>query len=309
MTQLATITNDQLSQARAAIAGADLQPSTQAKYERVLSAYLDTGRSLTDTAAVASHARKLSTSQRNFFRSALSLWAKHQETMVQSIATPENIDQVNATIHRLTALRKVIPAKKQKGEKTHTWLTRIEISHLLTLPGRDTLKGRRDAVALSLVVGAGLRREEAIAAEFQHIKRQPRRNGRSRLVLAITGKGAKDRAVPLSDNLGQLLGNWREEIGDGRILRGVTKGGELTDSLSAVGLFKIIRGYGEEMNLPELAPHDLRRTYAQVAFEAGIPITQISKLLGHANVATTQRYLNLDLDIETTASDFIPIIV
>ena len=53
-------------------------------------------------------------------------------------------------------------------------------------------------------------------------------------------------------------------------------------------------------------PHDLRRTYAQLGYQAGIPVTLISRLLGHAAIATTQRYLNLDLDLETTVSDVIP---
>jgi integrase len=57
---------------------------------------------------------------------------------------------------------------------------------------------------------------------------------------------------------------------------------------------------------PELQPHDLRRTYAQLGYEAGVPVTQVSRLLGHASVATTQKYLNLDLDLETTISDFVP---
>ena len=58
---------------------------------------------------------------------------------------------------------------------------------------------------------------------------------------------------------------------------------------------------------PELDPHDLRRTYAQLGYEAGIPLTQLSKLLGHSNITTTQKYLNLDLDLENTVSDFIPL--
>lgn len=64
--------------------------------------------------------------------------------------------------------------------------------------------------------------------------------------------------------------------------------------------------YGKQMGKPELASHDLRRTYAQLGYEAGVPITQISTLLGHASIETTMRYLNLDLDLETTVSDFIP---
>ena len=71
--------------------------------------------------------------------------------------------------------------------------------------------------------------------------------------------------------------------------------------MSAQALFNLARKYGSLIGKPDLAPHDLRRTYAQIAYEAGVPITQISRLLGHESIETTQRYLNLDLDLETTA--------
>jgi integrase len=61
------------------------------------------------------------------------------------------------------------------------------------------------------------------------------------------------------------------------------------------------------IGIEKISPHDLRRTYAQLGYEAGVRITQISTLLGHAHVATTQKYLDLNLDLETTASDFIPL--
>ena len=85
----------------------------------------------------------------------------------------------------------------------------------------------------------------------------------------------------------------------------------LGERISQVGIFDIVRKRGRLIGFdgetrPELAAHDLRRTYAQLGFEAGVPITQISKLLGHSNIAITQRYLNLELDLETTISDFIP---
>ena len=71
----------------------------------------------------------------------------------------------------------------------------------------------------------------------------------------------------------------------------------------AVDTWELEQGLG---GLPELAAHDLRRSYAQIGYDSGIPITQISILLGHSSVAVTQRYLNLDLDLECTASDFVP---
>jgi integrase len=41
---------------------------------------------------------------------------------------------------------------------------------------------------------------------------------------------------------------------------------------------------------------------------SGVPITQIKELLGHASVATTQKYLDLSLDLDNTASDFVPLL-
>jgi integrase len=76
--------------------------------------------------------------------------------------------------------------------------------------------------------------------------------------------------------------------------------------MSTTALYNIVQKRGELIDKPELQPHDLRRTFAQLGYEAGVPITQISVLLGHANVETTQRYLNLELNLESTVSDFIP---
>ena len=93
---------------------------------------------------------------------------------------------------------------------------------------------------------------------------------------------------------------------EGRILRSLGRNREPGDSISTTALYNLVQKRGGEIGKPKLAPHDLRRTFAQLGYEAGVPITQISTLLGHANVETTQRYLNLELDLETTVSDFIP---
>ena len=121
---------------------------------------------------------------------------------------------------------------------------------------------------LGLLTGAGLRREALASLKFEDVILQP--------------------------------------VGDGYVARSIAKGGVIGDSISTIGVFNIVNKAGRAIGKPELAPHDLRRTYAQLGYEAGVSITQISNLLGHASLATTQRYLNLDLDLETTVSDFIP---
>lgn len=123
--------------------------------------------------------------------------------------------------------------------------------------------------------------------------------GRLRTVIEVQGKGAKSRLVPISDRLAVVLDEWSGIVSpdgykaSGRVLRGFDQPGNGTDSLSAVGLFKIVQSYGAEIDKPELAPHDLRHTYAQIGYGSGVPITQ--------------RYLNLELDLETTVSDFVPV--
>ena len=78
-------------------------------------------------------------------------------------------------------------------------------------------------------------------------------------------------------------------------------------SLSSQALFDIVANHGAHIGKMGLAPHDLRRTYAQIGLEASVGLPQISKLLGHASLATTQKYVDMSLDLETTISDFVPV--
>ncbi len=155
-------------------------------------------------------------------------------------------------------------------------------------------------------MGAGLLRDELAALRFDDIAQVPT-SGATRTVLNIRGKGAKRRVVPVGRDLAATLADWRWRVGGGQVARSVAKGGALGEKLSAVGIFYIVRSAGQAIGAPALAPHDLRRTYAQLGYQAGVPITQISKLLGHSSITTTQRYLNLDLNLSQTVSDFVPL--
>lgn len=302
--QLTIYTNEHNSFS-AVLNAANLADSTRGKYGRVVSCYLETGGRLTNAAELASFAAGLSNSRKAQLKAAVKLWTAAMIDQVKAQATPDNVSQVQASIYRFQALQTAVKVKASKGEKAHTWLTQTEVKKLVSLPDETTPIGKRDRVALGLMVAAGLRREEAVSLAFDDIKLQPIK-GRLRTVLQVDGKGDKNRVVPIRDTLAAAIEAWGKIAGPGLILRSVDQTGMIGDSLSAVGLFNITRGYGREMDKPELAPHDLRRTYAQIGYESGVPLTQISKLLGHSNIATTQRYLNLSLDLQTTVSDFVP---
>ncbi len=281
-----------------------LADSTKLQYKKALTNAIAAGVNLTDAASLATYAGELSKSSRAFLKAAIRLWSKHIVIQAKSQATPENIAAIQATEARFEALNETIKVEASKGQKAHTWLTQAEVKRLVGSCNTRTVIGKRDRVVLGLLVAAGLRREELANLKFDDVVLQPM-GGKMRTVLNVRGKGAKDRVVPINDKLAAALDEWRIIAGDGYIARSISKGGAIGDSISAVGIFHIARNAGDAIG-KELAPHDLRRTYAQLGYEAGVPITQISKLLGHSSVATTQRYLNLDLDLETTISDFIP---
>ncbi|MCZ2127423.1 MAG: site-specific integrase [Anaerolineales bacterium] len=224
---------------------------------------------------------------------------------------------------KLTILRKILTEREiwrrvcgEYGLDADALLAKLPFSEVTYMAQRlaellcgDDLKGRRDWIILGLLLGAGLRRDELARLTFDAMRRQPTKGGKVRDVLEVIGKGNKTRVIPIKPILADRLRKWRDEVGGGNIARSLTKGADkkIGKSLSAVGIFKIVAEYGAMIGIPELAPHDARRTYAQLGYEAGIPITQISVLLGHSTVAVTQKYLDLALDIETTISDFIPL--
>jgi site-specific recombinase XerC len=284
----------------------DKADSTKRQYIKVLQGYLDSGDTLTDTRALSAYARTLSRSRRAFFKAAIKMWSQCMINLTKSQAAPDNLAQVQAALYRFEALQNAITVPPTKGRKVHTWLSQKQVKQLLDVCEPE-LVGQRDRLLLSILVGAGLRRRELARLTFGDVKHQPTRNG-MRTVLEVEGKGSKHRVVPISNGLAQAIEEWGQVIKrKGRIARSLSKNGKVGDRLSTTAIFEIVRKRGGMIDKPGLAPHDLRRTYAQLGYQAGIPITQISKLLGHSSLATTQRYLNLDLDLEVTISDFIPV--
>jgi integrase len=290
-----------------AIERAALQPTTKAKYRREIDALLlanvnpDNHRDLQD------YADGLKSSRKQFLKSALRLITQGYEQDIKANATPANIPAAQAAIMRLEAMRGAVIVPTHKGTKAHTWLSPAEVKQITALCD-ESLTGKRDWIILGLLLGAGLRREELATLTFDAMKSQPTKRG-ARTVLQVKGKGAKDRVIPINEILAERLQDWKKTTGGGNVARAMIRKSktQLGGSMSAVAIFQLVSKYGGMIGKPGLAPHDLRRTYAQLGYNAGVPITQISVLLGHSSVKTTQNYLNLNLDLETTASDFIPL--
>jgi integrase len=291
-----------------AIERADLGDNTKYRYRSEIQKYLDTGGSLANRSAIQDHAKKLKPSSRSFFKAALRVVTSDFEKNLKANASPENLAQVQAALLRMDAIRDAVKVTKSKGVKAHTWLTNQQVKTITALCGAD-IEGKRDWIVLGLLLGAGLRRDELINLTFDALKQQPTKGGRSRDVLQVKGKGRKNRIIPIDPLLASRLREWENITGGGKVARalGRSEPRAILPSLSAVSVFKIVRKYGEAIGMPNLAPHDLRRTYAEIRRAAGEPITRISALLGHANSAVTEKYFNLELDLDNVRLDVIPL--
>ncbi len=291
-----------------------LQPSTKYQYSQAVRNAIAAGVDLTNADDLNAYAQTLSASSRAFLSAVVSKITRALESSVKAEATPDNIAAVTATIYRAEALRDAVTVEQATGHKVHTWLSAMEVKLLVAACGKRKsgnpefeIIAQRDRLAIGLLLGAGLRRSESVALGFQDVKRQPVKD-RMRTVLEVMGKGAKNRTVPISDKLAAMLADWGDVVGStGRVLRSLGRDKVPGESISTTAVYHIVQKRGAMIGRADLEPHDLRRTFAQLGYEAGVPLTQISTLLGHANLETTQRYLNLELDLEVTASDFIPL--
>lgn len=144
----------------------------------------------------------------------------------------------------------------------------------------------RDTALLELLYGSGLRVAEATALDVDEIDL-----GRSRVV--VWGKGSKQRTVPLSEPAVSALRRW---LVDGRESM-------VTEHTPAAAVFLNARGRRltprdarrivDRRSAAPTHPHSLRHSFATHLLDGGADLRVVQELLGHADVATTQRYTHV----------------
>lgn len=108
-----------------------------------------------------------------------------------------------------------IPNVRQQGTRLGNWLTREQAKELLAIPDRSTLKGKRDYVILSLLVGCALRRRELASLYIEDIQM---REGRW-VIADLRGKGNRFRTVAVPVWIKQGVNAWlaAAKIEEGRL--------------------------------------------------------------------------------------------
>jgi integrase/recombinase XerC len=147
----------------------------------------------------------------------------------------------------------------------------------------------RDRALLELLYGSGLRVGEVTGLTVDRVDLD-----RGRVL--VLGKGSKEREVPMSDFAVDALGAW---IATGRPAMAAEGSRALFVNrrrrpLDPRDARRIVERYGGRL-LPgrRVTPHTLRHSFATHLLEGGADIRAVQELLGHASVATTQRYTHV----------------
>lgn len=148
----------------------------------------------------------------------------------------------------------------------------------------------RDAAVLALLYGSGLRISEALSLKRKDVPMPGAGD-----VILVTGKGNKQRMVPVLQNVLQLVADYlklcpAEITPDAPVFIGA-RGGPLSPRIIQLAMARL-RG---ALGLPDSAtPHALRHSFATHLLARGGDLRAIQELLGHASLSTTQIYTAVD---------------
>lgn len=182
------------------------------------------------------------------------------------------------------------PAKGLTLEKVERKLPQIlsskEVELFLEQPDPRDAKGCRDKAMLELLYATGIRVSELINLNLEHL------NLSASFLRCVTGK--KERIIPLYPTAVRALSQYMERVRpqlidqpDERALFVNMNGLRM----SRQGFWKIIKHYQDMAGIQkEITPHTLRHSFAAHLLENGADLASIQKMLGHADISSTQVY-------------------
>jgi len=170
------------------------------------------------------------------------------------------------------------------------FLTLEEVDRLIAQPDPTTPLGLRDRALVELLYATGMRVSELVGVRAADINL-------SAGYLTCTGKGSKQRIVPVGDQAAAWVRRYQQ---DARPLLARQKGttrlflNRRGGPLSRVGFWKTLKRYGRQAGLRrDLSPHVLRHSFATHLLERGADLRAIQMMLGHADLSTTQIYTHV----------------
>ncbi len=169
-------------------------------------------------------------------------------------------------------------------------LSEEEVERLLDAPDSKTSRGLRDRSMLELLYATGLRVSELVALQIHQVNL---RQG----VVRVTGKGQKERLVPMGEVAIDWLRRYLQEARPDLMAGDTSETLFLTNRKSAMtrqAFWYLIKRYALQVGIQTpLSPHTLRHAFATHLLNHGADLRAVQMLLGHSNISTTQIYTHV----------------
>jgi integrase/recombinase XerD len=178
------------------------------------------------------------------------------------------------------------------GRKLPDTLSTNEINSLIKAIDLSTPEGERNRAMLETLYGCGLRVSELIGLRISDLFFEED-------FIKVTGKGDKQRFVPISDVNKKYITIYTKEVrSHQKIQKGYEdilflnrRGKQLTRAM----LFTIIKQLAVKIDLSKnISPHTFRHSFATHLLENGADLRAIQQMLGHESITTTEVYMHLD---------------
>lgn len=173
----------------------------------------------------------------------------------------------------------------------------VEQTQISTLLGTEEIfpegwQGIRDRLVMEMLYGTGMRRNELLQLKWEDIDD-------SRQTIKVSGKGNKQRLVPATPALLQLLKTYKEEtyrrfspLADSSIIL-TDRGATAYDNF----IYRIVKKYLSLCSTQKArSPHVLRHSFATHLSNNGAKLNDVKELLGHASLASTQVYTHNSIE-------------
>lgn len=171
-------------------------------------------------------------------------------------------------------------------------LTVEEIDSMMSAIDRTSPEGQRNRAIIEVLYSCGLRVSELCNLQMTDLFL-------SEGFVKVTGKGSKQRLVPISDSAVHELNLWFEDRchidikpgADAYVFLSIRRG----QPISRVMVFNIVKDLTERAGIKKtVSPHTLRHSFATHLLEGGANLRAIQCMLGHEKIATTEIYTHID---------------
>ncbi|HEX6592139.1 MAG TPA: site-specific tyrosine recombinase XerD [Moraxellaceae bacterium] len=214
----------------------------------------------------------------------------HPRSRARFLSAIRRFYRFHLSQHRLTADPTLNLESPRLGRPLPKDMSEAEVEALLAAPETATPLGLRDRAMLELLYACGLRVSELVGLRID----QPNLRGG---FLRVTGKGSKERLVPMNQAAMDWLLRYVEEARPALLAGSPTEAlfpSREGDFMTRQAFWYRIKQLGQAAGISKpLSPHTLRHAFATHLLNHGADLRVVQMLLGHSDLSTTQIYTHI----------------